>query len=62
MRKGIRGVKMDGEGYRRCQDGYERVWEVSGWMRMVWEASGWMSKDMAGVRMDKKGYGRCMDG
>ena len=52
MRMGMGGVRMDEKGYGRCQDGQERVCEVSEWMR----------KGMGGVRMDEKGYGRCHDG
>ena len=52
MRTGIACVMMDEKGVQRCQDGLERVWEESGWMR----------KGMGGVRMDKKGYRRCQDG
>ena len=43
MRKGIGGVRFDEKRYGRCQDGLERVWEVSGWMR----------KGMLGVRLDE---------
>ena len=52
IRNSTGGIRVDENGYGRCQDGQERVCEVSEWMR----------KGMGGVRMDERGYGRCHDG
>ena len=49
MRTGIACVMMDEKGDQRCQDGLERVWEVSGWIR----------KGIRRFRLYEKGYWRC---